>query len=121
MIHGITVGAIRGSTVGTTHGITDGAVHGTHGAILGTTVDIGDVGMIHGITGTTGDGMIHGITVGIGADIHGTRTTPDGTEDSVRIGDITMDTDMVPESAAADISRRTDGTAHARRHRCVIA
>lgn len=117
MIHGTTVGAIRGSTAGTTLGITDGAVLGTHGAILGTTVDIGDVGMIHGTTGIIGDGMIHGTTAVIGADIHGTRTTPDGTEDSARIGVITMDTAMALESAAADISRRTDGTARAMKHR----
>lgn len=110
MIHGITVGAIRGSTVGATHGITDGA-------ILGTTVDIGDVGMIHGITGTSGDGMIHGITAGIGADIHGTRTTPDGTEDSVRIWDTAQVMDMALEWEAADISRRIRYTAHARKHR----
>lgn len=117
MIHGTTVGAIRGSTAGTTLGITDGAVLGTHGAILGTTVDIGDVGMIHGTTGIIGDGMIHGTTAVIGADIHGTRTMPDGMEDSARIGDITMDTAMALESAAADISRRTDGTARAMKHR----
>ena len=121
MIHGITGGAIRGSTGGTTLGISDGAVHGTHGATLGTTADIGDVGMIHGTTGVSGDGMIHGTTAVIGADTHGTRTMPDGTEDSARFGDIIMDTGMDPESAAADISRRTAGTALAMKHRGPIA
>ena len=97
MIHGTTVGAIRGSTVGTIHGITDGVVHGMRGATLGTTVDIGDVGMIRGTTGASGDGMIHGTTAVIGADIHGIRTMPDGTVDSARIGDIVLAMDMVLE------------------------
>lgn len=92
------------------HGLTDGSTITTDGATHGTTADIGDDGMIHGDTGTIGDGTTRGITADIGDTIHGTRTTQDGTADSVLIGDIIMDMDR--DSEAAAISRARHGMDH---------
>lgn len=83
-----------------THGSTDGAT-------LGITEDIGEDGMIRGITGDTGDGMTLGTTEDIG-EATGTLIMQAGTEASVLIGDtiIIMDRDMDMEAT----STATDGT-----------
>ena len=100
---GVRIGAcLHGDTAGMTHGTGDGATHGI-------TAAIGEDGMTHGTIGATGDGTTLGTTPDIGECItHGIRIMPDGTEDSARTG--IMATDMVPASAAADISEAGHGT-----------
>lgn len=91
---------LHGGTAGMTHGIGDGATHGT-------TEVIGEDGMTHGTTGDIGDGPTRGITEVIGECITlGIRIIPDGTEDSVLIGDTA--TALVLE--AEDIFQAVHGT-----------
>lgn len=103
--HGIgaDIGALTGAgRHGGTRGSTDGATRGIMAAI-------GEDGTIRGIIGDTGDGMTHGTTVDIGACIiHGIRTTPDGTEDSARTGDIIILAE-VRDMDTEDTSAATDG------------
>ena len=109
---GVRIGAcLHGDTVGMTHGIGDGATHGI-------TAAIGEDGMTHGTIGAIGDGTTLGTTPDIGECItHGIRIMPDGTEDSAHIGIMAMD--MVPASAAADISEAGHGTDRATRPRLI--
>ena len=91
----------------------------TASAVRGTGADIG------ARTGADRAGITHGATLGTteatGGIIHGIRTTPDGTADSVLIGDMAtaMVTDL--ESAAADISAAGHGTDRAMRRRATHA
>ena len=109
---GVLTGAcLHGHIHGTTHGTTDGVTHGI-------TEAIGEDGMIRGTIGATGDGTTLGTTQDIGECItHGIRIMPDGTEDSAHIGIMAMD--MVPASAAADISEAGYGTDRATRPRLI--
>ena len=111
---GARIGAcLHGGTAGTTLGTGDGAT-------LGITAAIGEDGMIHGTTGDIGDGTTLGTTQDIGECItHGIRIMPDGTEDSAHIGIMAMAMDMVPASAAADISEAGHGTDRATRPRLI--
>lgn len=89
------------------------------GMILGITEDTGEDGTTRLTTGDCGDGTTLGTTAAIGVIIHGIRTTPDGTADSVLIGVMDTATDMVTvrESEAADISETGYGTAPDMRRR----
>lgn len=119
MTHGITEDMALGTTDGTTHGTSDGTIHGiSDGATLGTTAVIGEDGTTRSAIGDHGDGMTHGTMVDIGVDTgahitHGIRTMPDGTADSVHIGDM----DMVRDSDTADISQATRHIPQDMRHR----
>ena len=113
-------GAGTGARIGAClHGDTAGMTHGTGvGATHGITAAIGEDGMIRGTIGATGDGTTLGTTPDIGECItHGIRIMPDGTEDSARTGIMAMD--MVPASAAADISEAGHGTDRATRPRLI--
>lgn len=97
-----------------THGSGDGMIHGI-------TEDTGADGTTRSTTGDSGAGTTLGTTEVTGGIIHGIRTTPDGTADSVLIGDMAtaMVTDL--ESAAADISAAGHGTDRAMRRRATHA
>lgn len=97
-----------------THGSGDGMTLGITGAT-------GADGTTRSTTGDSGDGTTLGTTVATGGIIHGIRTTPDGTADSVLIGDMAtaMVTDL--ESEAADISAAGLGTDRAMRRRATHA
>ena len=109
---GVHTGACRrGAIHGTTHGTTDGTTHGI-------TEDIGDDGMTRSATGDTGVGTTHGTTEDTGEYIiHGIRTMPDGTADSILTGDMVMVPDLVME----DTSRPTGCIPHDMRHRATTA
>lgn len=94
--------------------------HGSGGGMtLGITGATGADGTTRSTTGDSGAGTTLGTTEATGGIIHGIRTTPDGTADSVLIGDMVMDT--VPESEAADISEAGHGTDRAMRLRATHA
>lgn len=71
-----------------THGSGDGMTLGVTGAT-------GADGTTRSTTGDSGDGTTLGTTEATGGIIHGIRTTPDGTADSVLTGD--MATAMVTD------------------------
>lgn len=76
--------------------------------------------MTRSTIGDSGDGTAHGITPDIG-DIHGIRTMPDGTADSILIGTIRTMVMAVRASDMEDISQARHGMVHDMRHRVTAA
>ena len=76
--------------------------------------------MTRSTTGDSGDGTAHGITPDTG-DIHGIRTMPDGTADSILIGATLTMVMAVLASDMEDISQARHGMVRVMRHRMTAA